>query len=124
MTYCVKMTTYSNPLKTFAVILTLVVVLGLSWGPGASADELDDAKAAGLVGETWRGYLAPVNAATPAVSALVERINTARRARYAEIAEDTGGTVEEVGLLTAQRVIERAAPGAYILDQSNTWRQK
>ena len=120
MTYCVKMTTYSNLLKTFVFILALA----FAWVPGAGADELGDAKAAGLVGETWRGYLAPVDAATPVITALVERINSARRVRYGEIAGSTGGTIEEVGLLTAQRVIERAAAGTYILDQSNTWRQK
>ncbi len=112
--------TYSNLLKTLVIIL----VIGFAWVPGAGADELDDAKASGLVGETWRGYLAPVNDATPDITALVERINSARRARYAEIADGTGGTVEDVGLLTAQRVIERAASGTYILDQTNTWRQK
>lgn len=113
------MTTYSKLLKT----LVFIAFLGLAWTP-ATADELDDAKAAGLVGETWRGYLAPVNDATPQVTALVERINAARRDHYQKIANDTGGTVEDVGLLTAQRVIERAAPGTYILDQTNTWRQK
>ena len=120
MTYCVKMPIYSNILKTLA----LIVVLSVAWVPVAGADELGDAKAAGLVGETWRGYLAPVNDATPAVTALVERINSARRAAYAKGAANTGGTIEEVGLVIAQRVIAEAVPGTYILDETNTWRQK
>ena len=100
------------------------MIVAMLFAGGAYADELDDAKAAGLVGETWRGYLAPVSAPTPAITALVDRINAARRQRYQEIADETGGSREDVELLTAQRVIDGAAPGTYILDQSNNWRQK
>lgn len=111
---------FSNTLR--AILLALAVLLMAA--PGAVADELDDAKAAGLVGETWRGYLAPVSAPTPEITALVDRINAARRVRYQEIADEAGGSREDVELLTAQRVIDRAPAGTYILDQSNNWRQK
>ncbi len=120
MICCVKMMIFSKALR----VLVVAVAMLIAAPPGAFADELDDAKAAGLVGETWRGYLAPVNAPTPEVTALVERINAARRQRYEEIARDTGASREDVELLTAQRVIDQAASGTYILDQSNNWRQK
>ena len=92
--------------------------------PPTAADELDDAKAAGQVGETPRGYIAPVGETTPAISALVDRINTARRARYQEIAEGTGSTLEQVEVVAGARVIERAPPGTFVMDASGQWLRK
>ena len=106
-----------------ALILAVFLVLSLTGGP-AIADELDDAKASGAVGETFRGYIAPVGDPTPAVSALVDRINAGRRAQFEDIAKRNDITLEQVELLTGQRVLERAAGGTYIKDQSGAWTQK
>ncbi len=106
-----------------ALIVAVILAAGSAVGP-AMADELDDAKASGLVGETFRGYIAPVGDPTPEISALVERINAGRRAKFEEIAADNDISMDQVELLTGQRVLERAAPGTYIMDPSGAWTQK
>lgn len=106
-----------------ALLLAVVLVFAGAAGP-AMADALDDAKASGLVGETFRGYIAPVGDPTPEVSALVDRINTGRRAQFEDIATRNEITLEQVELLTGERVLERAAAGTYIMGPSGAWTQK
>ena len=101
-------------LAVFAVILT---------GP-ASADALDDAKRNGLVGETTRGYIAPVASPTAEVTRLVNDINQRRRAAYEDIAKKNGIPVQQVEALTGKRIIERAPAGTYYQDGGGTWKRK
>ncbi len=132
MISCVKMTTCS---RNFAMsilrrlprvlpIFVFAVVLAFGAAGPAAADELDDAKASGVVGETFRGYIAPVGDPTPEVSALVDRINSGRRAQFEDIAARNDITVDQVEILTGQRVLERAAAGTYIMDETGSWKQK
>ncbi|MFQ5970930.1 MAG: YdbL family protein [Alphaproteobacteria bacterium] len=104
--------------------VAVAAVLSVAAPPPAGADSLSDAKAAGTVGETPRGYIAPVGTATPEIAALVEEINARRRIKYQEIAEKTGSTLEQVEVVVGSRVIEQAPPGTYILDESGQWRRK
>ena len=90
--------------------------------PGAWADALDDATAAGVVGETRNGFIAAVGAnPSREIAALIEDINTRRLARYGEIAASTGGTVEQVGILVGQRQIENAASGSFVQGADGAW---
>lgn len=81
----------------------------------APAADLGQAKAAGYVGEQLDGYLGLVRPDAPAdVKALVQDINQKRRAEYANIARKNGVPVEQVAHLTAEKVIQQAAPGHYV----------
>ncbi|MHA1571256.1 MAG: YdbL family protein [Alphaproteobacteria bacterium] len=110
--------------RRLRIFPALFLAVALAFGSPAIADELDDAKASGAVGETYRGYIAPVSSPTPAVSALVDRINAGRRAQFEDIAARNDITLEQVELLTGQRVFERAAGGTYLMDASGAWAQK
>ncbi len=94
----------------------------LALTPGAWADALDDAKAAGLVGETRNGFIAAVGAnPSREIAALIEDINTRRLARYGEIATGTGSTAEQVGALVGLRQIESAGPGSFVQGPDGAW---
>lgn len=105
------MNTKRNPFPALGImLLSLLLVLT----PAVAAD-LAQAKATGLVGEQMDGYLAVVAANAPAdVRAMVENINRERRAAYEQIAKQNGVSVDQVARLTAQKVIEQAAPGHYV----------
>ncbi len=91
----------------------------------ARADALDDAKAAGQVGERIDGYLGIVAADTPDdVRALVDRVNARRAAKYQEIADAQGAPVAAVAQITGTKLIERAPAGEYVLGADGEWRQK
>jgi uncharacterized protein YdbL (DUF1318 family) len=96
----------------FVVVLASLVLLG---GP-ALAGSLDEAKAAGLVGETPTGYLAAVEAnPAPDIVALVNEVNAKREAAYAQIAADTASSVDQVAAVTAEKLYQQAAPGEFLL---------
>ncbi|MFZ1742902.1 MAG: DUF1318 domain-containing protein, partial [Pontixanthobacter sp.] len=67
---------------SFAVGVAAVAGLsGIVTAQGAN--DLDQARAAGLVGETPSGYVAAVGSETPAIASLVRSINMQRKEVYA-----------------------------------------
>jgi uncharacterized protein len=102
----------------------VVLRLALAIAP-AQAGALEDAKAAGLVGERIDGYLGVVGSNAPAdVVQLVEQINAERRAKYAEIAQKQGAPVEAVAQIAGKKLIERAGPGEYVMGADGQWQHK
>jgi uncharacterized protein len=102
-----------------AVLLMLCAALP------AAAQSLDEAKAAGQVGERIDGYVGVVDASTPGdVRAMVDQVNAERRQKYAEIAAERGTSVEAVAQIAGQKLIERAPGGQYVLGADGQWRQK
>jgi uncharacterized protein len=92
----------------------------------AHADALDDARAAGLLGERPDGYVDVVTASpTPDIVQLRDTINAQRRKIYQQLAGEKGVPVEEVGALAAEKTIaQRLKPGMYYMDSSGQWVQK
>jgi uncharacterized protein len=92
----------------------------------AHADSLDDARAAGLLGERPDGYVDIVAAsAPPEIQALKEQINAERRKFYQKLAGEKGVPVEEVAALAAEKTIsQRLKPGMYYMNSSGQWVQK
>ena len=104
-------------------ILLLLASLGLAHP--AFADALDDAKAAGLVGESSTGYLGVVSPPGDAATrALVDDINARRKARYREIAASNGIDLEAVELLAGQKAIDRTPAGRFVRGANGAWRRK
>ncbi len=88
------------PMAGLAVALLVVA-------PSVPAADLDQAKQQGLVCEMSTGYLRSNAAAPSDVRAMVDSINTKRRAEYARIADQHGITVQQVGEMTAQKLSPR-----------------
>jgi hypothetical protein len=94
------------------------------WPAAALALSLDEAKAAGLVGEQPDGYLGVVAGAQPDVASMVERINSERRAHYVEIAKRNGTSVSAVEALAGKKTIERTPSGEYVMVPGRGWVRK
>jgi uncharacterized protein YdbL (DUF1318 family) len=91
----------------------------------ALAEDLAEAKRNGFLGERIDGYLGVVSAETPAsVRAMADEINAKRRAEYADIAKRQGVSVEAVGQLAGQKLMNRAAAGEWVLGTDGEWRRK
>jgi uncharacterized protein YdbL (DUF1318 family) len=102
----------------------VLLVLGLGLGP-VSAGPLEDAKAAGLVGERIDGYLGVVDSGAPGnVKSLVDQINGEREAKYAEIAKKQGAPAAAVAQIAGKKLIERAGSGEYVMGADGQWRRK
>ncbi len=117
--------------KSVSKFRMLVALVGLAlsvtlFSPAAFADALDDAKAAGIVGEKLDGYLGVVSAAADAATQrLVQDINLKRRDRYREIAQSTpGSTLADVEALAGAKIIGQTPKGQYVQNGAGEWVRK
>ncbi|TCK08145.1 YdbL family protein [Marinobacterium mangrovicola] len=111
-----------NPRKLIAALL-LSISLPLSLP--AFAISLDEAKQQGLIGEQSTGYLGVVsNNANAEVKALVQSINSKRKALYGEKAKQAGVELQIMELRTGERLLDRAAPGEYVRTPDGRWVRK
>jgi uncharacterized protein YdbL (DUF1318 family) len=104
------------------LVFAALAVFGLA-RPGAAL-ELDAAKQQGLVGEGTDGYVAAVAPNPPVeVASLVATVNAKRKATYAEIAQKNGTRADDVAVLAAKKLIDRAPSGLWVRD-AGRWYQK
>jgi uncharacterized protein YdbL (DUF1318 family) len=111
--------------KIKSLLASLLAVLVLAFAVPAMADPLDDARAAGQIGERPDGYVGAVSANAPAnIKSLVQSTNAKRLAVYTDIAQKQGVPVEQVGALTAEKLIAKLPGGWYYMNSSGGWVQK
>lgn len=105
-----------------AGVLALLLLTAVSPAPALAAS-LDEAKAAGYLGERPDGYVGLVREDVPDwARQLVNQINAQRRDTYAEVAERTpGATVREVGIIAGRKLIERALAGHHVMNEQGQW---
>lgn len=94
---------------------------------GAQADSVvEQARAAGLVGEQTDGYLGfPGAGANADLQARVNQINIRRRAAYTERAATNGASASEMAAAVVCQIYSgRIAVGERYRDEGGTWRQR
>ncbi|MEL0553101.1 YdbL family protein [Klebsiella sp. B345] len=89
----------------------------------ALALTLSEAREQGRVGETLKGYLAPLRQDQETL-ALVARINTARSESYQQLADENNLPVDEVAKMAGQKLVNRAQPGEYVQGLNGKWLRK
>jgi uncharacterized protein len=88
---------------------------------------IEQAKAQGVIGELYTGYLGIVDPgkASADLKRRVEEVNAGRLQAYTDIAQKQGQTVQVVGQLMAQKQAERAQPGELVKPSaSEPWTKK
>jgi uncharacterized protein len=109
-------------LKIKSLLSGLLLALAMVFSAPAMADALDDARAAGLVGERPDGLVAPVSASAPAnVLSLVQSVNAKRLEKYQEIANQKGVPVEQIGAIAGEKIIGKLKAGYKYMDSSGNW---
>lgn len=100
-------------------------VLLMASGAPALALDLDEARAAGQIGERPDGLVGPVApGANAEVTALVETINKARLDAYRALAQKEGTPLDAVQAVAGERQLQAAARnGWYVMDAGGRWRK-
>lgn len=107
-------------MKTLSIFCLSLLII-----PAAFAITLQEAKSQGLVGERRDGYVGFVASSVPdEVTALVRQVNNERRARYQQIAQENGISVEQVQALAYQQAVDATQAGNYLQDASGAWVRK
>lgn len=110
--------------KRVAIAAGLFLLMLAAFAPGsAAAASLEEAKAAGYVGERPDGYVGLVRPDVPDwTRQLVNDVNAQRRETYAEVAQRTpGASVREVGIIAGGKLIERAPAGHHVMNDHGQW---
>lgn len=109
-------------LRIKSLLSGLLLALAMVFSAPAMADALDDARAAGLVGERPDGLVAPVEPGAPAnVLSLVQSVNAQRLEKYQQISAQKGVPVEQVGAIAGEKIISKLKPGYKYMDSSGNW---
>lgn len=105
--------------------ITLAFIALLTLSSTAFAITLQEAKEQGLVGEQRDGLVGFVVETVPAdLQALVQQVNTERRARYQEIARENNITLTQVAAIAYERAVEATQSGHYIQNAGGQWMRK
>lgn len=111
-------------MKKFFALLLACAALTLLAPATAHAIDLSSAKQEGLVGEKPDGLVAAVSPNAPAaVQKLIAETNQGRLKVYAETAAKQNIPVSQVQAIAAQKLIERAPSGQYVM-VNGQWVQK
>lgn len=113
----------SFPIRRIATA-ALGALLVLALAAPALADRLDQAKAAGAVGEQADGYLGVPPGAPASGRALATEINAQRRQRYQAIGAKNGTNADVVAKLAGQKLIARTPAGQYYRNSAGSWQKK
>ena len=104
--------------------LVFLVAASLSAGASAQRDEVGAAKAAGIVGERYDGYLGYAVAPSGRIRAQVNAINLKRRAIYSRFGASRGVSPQEVGITAGCTTLSRVGTGQPYLLGDNVWRRR
>ena len=85
---------------------------------------VDQAVAAGRIGETIGGYLAAVGSVNDAERNAMNEINIGRKSVYTNLAKQKGVSVDVIARLSGEKQLGKAASGAMIMDESGSWKTK
>lgn len=109
-----------------AILLALAVaVAGVPSALGAQGSALvGQARASGLVGERYDGYLGFVRTASRPLWSQVSAINIKRRALYTGLAERRGVAAQAVGISAGCALLSRVAVGEAYQLSDNMWRRR
>jgi uncharacterized protein YdbL (DUF1318 family) len=106
-------------------IFAAVLLFGLGAAAPALAIDLDEARAAGQIGERPDGLVGAVTATANAeVTALVETVNRARLDTYRALAQKEGTPLDAVQAVAGERQMQAAARnGWFVMDANGRWRK-
>ena len=106
--------------------LALAVALAVAAAPHAAAQSpaVDAARAAGVVGERFDGFLDYASPPSMGVRAQTDAINIKRRTLYTRLAARRGVAASEVGITAGCQLLQGVAVGEPYLLSDGVWRRR
>lgn len=90
----------------------------------AQTPAVNQARAAGVAGERFDGYMGFAAAPSAEVRREVSAINIKRRSLYVRLAGQKGVTLEEVGITAGCQLLARVQPGQAYYLADGVWRRR
>jgi uncharacterized protein YdbL (DUF1318 family) len=90
----------------------------------AQTPVIDSARAAGIVGERYDGYMGFAGAPSAIVRSQVATINIRRRALYSNLAASRGVSPQDVGVTAGCQLLSRIRVGEAYMLGDGAWRRR
>ncbi len=113
-----------SPLALVAMALLVLGLLTSFATTPAAAQDLEQLRASGAIGERYDGYAVVRESGAGGASQLVQQVNNQRRGIYEQRAASQGASAKDVGRVYAAQIMQKAPRGTWFLDESGSWRQK
>ena len=104
--------------------LVLAALLAVSVPAAAQTPAVDAARASGVVGERYDGYMGFVAAVTPQLRSQVASINIQRRSLYSKLAASRGVSPQDVGVTAGCQLLSRVGVGQAYMLGDGVWRRR
>jgi uncharacterized protein YdbL (DUF1318 family) len=102
----------------------LLLALAAAVPAAAQTPAVDAARAAGIVGERYDGYIGVAGTASSAVRSQVATINIQRRALYSNLASHKGVSPQDVGVTAGCQLLARVGVGESYMWADGAWRRR
>ncbi|WP_455372109.1 YdbL family protein [Limibacillus halophilus] len=116
-----RSTSRFSPARRVFIGLALAGLLSTAFALPAFADQLDDLRKSGAVGERYDGLLV---ARDGSAGNFVKEVNAKRSSIYQQKATQQGVSVEAVGKVYAVEIFKKAPAGTYFQQENGSWVQK
>lgn len=105
-------------------LLFLAATIAIAGPAVAQTAAVNSARAEGIVGERFDGYLGISGPAPAIVRSQVSTINIRRRSLYSNLAASRGATTQDVGITAGCELLGRVAVGESYMWADNQWRRR
>ena len=105
-------------------VLLLLAALLASGAAVAQTPAVNAARASGIVGERYDGYLGIAAPVSSVVRSQVATINIRRRTLYSRLAASKGVSPRDVGITAGCQLLARVAVGEAFLAPDGRWRRR
>jgi len=102
----------------------ILAALAVAAPAAAQTPAVDAARAAGVVGERYDGYIGLASAASGAVRSQVAAINIRRRSLSSNLAASRGASPQEVGITAGCSLLARGGVGQAYMLGDGVWRRR
>jgi uncharacterized protein YdbL (DUF1318 family) len=106
------------------LVLTLALFALLGTATPVFAADLDSLRASGVIAERYDGFVEIRESGGAEARRIVEEVNAKRREIYRERAESQGVSVDQVGRVYAEQILERLPDGAWFRAPDGEYVQK
>jgi uncharacterized protein len=107
-----------------AKLVLAAIAFAVAGGASAQSPLVEQARAQGVAGERFDGYMGLAAPGSAALRNAVAAVNITRRSLYSDLAAKKGASPQEVGLTAGCQLLARVAVGQAYMLSDGKWRRR
>ena len=108
----------------FLAALVALVAPSATAQSSAASVAVSRARAAGIVGERYDGYLGVAVDGSPSLRRMVASVNLLRRSLYSQLSQSRGVSMQDIGVTAGCQLLATVRVGERYYSAGNAWRTR